>query len=465
MISIILAGGAGYRLWPLSRKYSPKFLLKFGNSKFSLLQQTFLRVKKFTDINKIFIVVNEEHKFLVKENIQDLDIDFPIENIIPEPELKNTLAAVTLACSIIKNKFGEEQIVGVFPSDHYIEDDKEFTDYVLTAKTLAKEHIILFGIKPNRPETEYGYILVDKVYYETKGKKAYFVKKFIEKPDLKKAKTIFHLNNVFWNGGIFIFTIRTFFSELKIYQKELFEKFEGLKDLSQLKKIYENISPVSIDKGLIEKTKKILVLPLEIFWDDLGSWLSIERVYKKDAQGNIILANKYIDMYSQNITVIGDKKLITSYGLKDLIIVDTEDVLFVANKNYLNSIKQIVEKVLKEPTLSDTALYHKTIMRPWGFYTILKQEKKYKIKLINIFPQKKISLQKHKRRTEQWFVVDGIAKIFYKEKIYYLKKGEIFKIEKNMPHKLENPSKKNILEIVEVSYGSYLGEDDIVRLE
>lgn len=465
MISIILAGGAGVRLWPVSRKYWPKFLLKFGNNKFSLLQQTFLRLKEFTEISKIFIVVNEEHKFLVKENIQDVDINFPVENIITEPELKNTLPALTLACNIIKDKFGENGIVGVFPSDHYIEDSKKFADYIKTAEQQAKDNIILLGIKPTRPETDYGYILAGEFYSKLNNKEFYKIKKFIEKPEYKKAEKLYKLKNSFWNGGIFVFSIKTFFSELKTYQKDLYNRFQQFKNHSQLRNLYKIIPSISIDKGLIEKTKKSLILPINIFWDDLGSWLSLERIYKKDSDGKIILADKYVDMDSKNITVVGNKRLIASCGLKDLVVVDTEDVLLVANKYYLNSIKQIVEKVSKMPIAIDTVFYHKTIPRPWGFYTILKQEKFYKIKLINLLPNKKISLQKHKRRKEQWFVVSGVAKIFYKNKIHYVKEGEVFKIDKNMPHKLENPSKKNILEIIEVSYGSYLGEDDIVRLE
>ncbi len=465
MISIILAGGAGIRLWPLSRKYWPKFLLKFGSSKFSLLQQTFLRIKEFTEINKIFIVVNEEHKFLVKENIQDLNVNFPLENIITEPELRNTLPAVTLACKVIKDRFGGNNVVGVFPSDHYIEDNKKFADYIITAEQQVKDNIILLGIKPTRPEQDYGYILAEKLYDRVNNKEFYSIKKFIEKPNYTKAKKLYKLNNIFWNVGIFIFSIETFFQELEVYQTDLFQKFQQFNIHKQLINLYENISSISIDKGLIEKTKKLLVLPINTFWDDLGSWLSLERIYEKDLDGKIILADKHIDMSSKNITVVAGKRLIVSCGLKDIVIVDTDDVLLVSHKSSLSFIKQIVEEISKIHSLKDSILYHKTISRPWGFYVILKQENGYKIKLINVLPQKKISLQKHKKRTEQWFVVSGVARIFYKNKICCVKKGDIFKIEKNTPHRLENPSKKNILEIIEVSYGSYLGEDDIIRLE
>jgi len=216
---------------------------------------------------------------------------------------------------------------------------------------------------------------------------------------------------------------------------------------------------VPIDKGLIEKTKNVVVIPLDIFWDDLGSWSSFERIYQKDEQGNIILA-KNVDVGSKDITVFGSKRLVATCGLENLIVVDTEDALLVLNKNFDQKVKDVVGKISDE-----TALYHKTTQRPWGFYTVLKQEKGYKVKLINVLPNKKLSLQKHKKRAEQWFVVKGVAKITRGKKILYLKQGETLRIEKNIPHRLENPSNKNILEIVEVAYGIYLGEDDIIRLE
>ena len=455
MISIILAGGAGTRLWPVSRKFWPKFLIKLPNEKYSLLQKTFLRIKKFTDIEKIFIVVNKEHKFLVKENIQDLNIKFPLENILCEPDIKNTLPAITYACSIIKERYPNE-IIGVFPSDHFIKEEKKFVSFVKKAKNVAKKGVIvLFGIKPTRVETGYGHIESDVSF----DKDSFRIKRFIEKPDFETAKNLTSLENVYWNSGIFIFSLKTFFEELKIYQPDIYKKFEDENFETKLEKIYSQLPSVPIDKGLIEKTKNVVVIPLDIFWDDLGSWSSFERIYQKDEQGNIILA-KNVDVGSKDITVFGDKRLIATCGLENLIIVDTEDALLVLNKNFDQKVKDVVGKISDE-----TALYHKTTQRPWGFYTVLKQEKGYKVKLINVLPNKKLSLQKHKKRAEQWFVVKGIAKITCGKKILYLKQGETLRIEKNIPHRLENPSNKNILEIVEVAYGSYLGEDDIIRLE
>lgn len=462
MISIILAGGAGTRLWPLSRKFWPKFLIKLPGQKYSLLQQTFLRVKRFTSQEKIFIVVNKEHKFLVKENIQDLKINFPLENIISEPDIKNTLPAITLCCRILKEKFSLDEVVGVFPSDHFIKNTEKFVNFIREAEKAAKKGpIVLFGIKPTRIEPGYGHIVLGgKWKVENVKCEVYEVEKFIEKPEFEVAKKLTKLNNVYWNSGIFVFSLKVFFEELKTYQPEIFNAFENENFYENLKKIYSGLPSIPIDKGLIEKSKNVLVIPINISWDDLGSWNSLERIYRKDQNGNIIFADN-IDIGSKNIIVFGNKRIITTAGLQNLIVVDTEDALLVINKNYDQEVKNIVEMASE----NEVVKYHKTTQRPWGFYTVLKEEKNYKVKLINVLPKKRLSLQKHKKRAEQWFVVSGVAKITCGKKVVYLKKGETLRIEKNTPHRLENPSKTQILEIVEVSYGSYLGEDDIIRLE
>ncbi|MCX7716284.1 MAG: mannose-1-phosphate guanylyltransferase/mannose-6-phosphate isomerase [Endomicrobia bacterium] len=478
MISIILAGGAGTRLWPLSRKFWPKFLLKLGNNKHSLLQQTFLRVNEITPTDKIFIVVNREHKFLVKENIQDIKINFPLENIIIEPDIKNTLPAITLACSVINQRYNEDEVVGIFPSDHIIKPQNKFNEYVVNAQKIAKiGKIVLFGITPYRIETGYGHI---KVGAEVKGEgsvfgvkclvaknknlgivKVYEVKEFIEKPQYELAKKLIKTDCVYWNSGIFVFNIRCFFEELKTYQHKIYQLFTSwdFKEES-LEKIYNKLHSISIDKGLIEKTKKLVLMPLKgILWDDLGSFNSLDRIYKKAKNQNIVLANS-VGIKSKNLTIVGNNRMIATCGLKDLIIVDTEDALLVVDKKYDQEVKTLVRKIKDE-----TILYHKTTQRPWGCYTVLKETKGYKVKIINVLPKKRLSLQKHLKRAEQWFVVSGIAKITFGNKVVYLKKGETLKIERNVPHRLENPSKTKILEIIEVAYGKYLAEDDIIRLE
>ncbi|MCX7956888.1 MAG: mannose-1-phosphate guanylyltransferase/mannose-6-phosphate isomerase [Endomicrobia bacterium] len=464
MISIILAGGSSSRLWPFSRKFWPKFLLKFNKEKYSLLQRTFLRVKRFTEIKDIYIVVNDEHKFLVKENIKELNVNFPLENIISEPDIKNTLPAVTLSCSLIREKYSDDQILCVFPADHIIEPENKFYRVIGIAEKLASiGFIVLLGIKPNRIEAGYGYIeFGEKICANKFFGDAYKVCRFIEKPSYEVAKNLIKKNNVCWNSGIFVFKASIFFEELSKFQKNLYKMFssKNLRCLN-LKKIYKKITPISIDKGLIEKTHNIVMLKTDdIFWDDMGSWSSMERLYKKNQYGNIILAENF-DMLSKNIVVISNtNRTIATCGLENLIIVDTEDALLVVNKKQEQKVKDIVNKIN-----GDVVLYHKTTQRPWGFYTILKQMRSYKVKIVNIYPTKSLNMQKHKKRIEQIFVVNGMAKVTVGQRVVILKKGQTLKIEKNVVHKLENPSKTKFLEIVELSYGNYLGEDDIVYLE
>jgi mannose-1-phosphate guanylyltransferase/mannose-6-phosphate isomerase len=462
MKTIILAGGAGTRLWPKSRKFWPKFLLKFAGDKHSLLQDTFLRLTNIVKKEDIYIVTNKEHKWLVKENIQDLGINFQESNLITEPEMMNTLPAIAVSAKYCLKNYGDE-VLGIFPSDHYVKEEKIFCKIIKQVSKLAQEgYIIIFGIKATRPETGYGYIEVDKKLEFVRNNLDIFrVKKFIEKPDIKKAKKLFLKKNVFWNSGMFMFKSSVILEEIKKFEPEIFSYINTWNgDLNKLGSIYKNFKNISIDKGVIEKTDKLVCVPLNIFWDDVGSWLALDRIYKKDINNNILIGDS-VDLESKNITVYGTNRLIATAGLKDLIIVDTEDALLVVSKNYTEKVKNLVE----QKNNSEIVKYHKTTTRPWGFYTVLEHKNGYKVKLIKVLPKKRLSLQKHQYRDEEWFVVYGIAKVVQGKKEVYLKTGEAIKILKNVAHRLENPSSKTDLEIIEISHGKYLGEDDIIRLE
>ncbi len=460
MKSIILAGGAGTRLWPKSRKFWPKFLLNFGDKK-SLLQKTYQRISKISDKKDIFFICNKEHKYLIKENILDLKVNFSEEYIITEPEIRNTLPAIGVGAKFCLQKYGDD-VLGIFPSDHYIKDEKKFLRTIKQAEKLAKEgFVVIFGIKPTRAETGYGYIKVSNSKLRIKEFFGYKVEKFIEKPDLTKAKKLLEQRNVYWNSGMFMFKSSVILEEIKKYEPQIYSLIEKWDcKIENLDNIYSEFPSISIDKSVIEKTDKLIFLPLNIFWDDVGSWAALERIYKKDKNQNVIIGEN-VDIDSRNISVFGDKRLIATAGLKDLIIVDTEDALLVVSKGYTEKVKFLVEKNHNSETIS----YHKTTLRPWGYYTVLEHKNGYKLKIIKVLPKKRLSLQKHQKRNEQWFVVFGRAKIILGNKNIFLNKGESITIPKNTNHRLENPSCDQELEIVEIAHGKYIGEDDIIRME
>lgn len=457
---IILCGGAGTRLWPKSRKFWPKFLLSFSD-RYTLLQRTFLRAKKIVSDKDVFFICNKEHKYLIKENIVDIQETFYEENLILEPQMKNTLPAIAVFAKFCLEKFGDE-VLCVLPSDHYVKKEKVFVDTLKYAGKIAQNgFIVIFGIKPTRIETGYGYIRTEDVRVKIRKFSTCKVKEFIEKPNFDIAKNLVNEKNIFWNSGMFVFKCSTILGEIKRYQPQMFKllnNWDG--NLEKLEFLYNNFESISIDKGVIEKTEKLVFLPLKIFWDDVGSWAALERVYQKDENNNVIIGRN-IDLESKNIVVYGSNRLIATAGLKDLVIIDTEDALLVVSKSYAEKVKSLVENNQRY----EEFLYHKTTPRPWGKYTVLEHKNGYKLKIINVLPGKRLSLQLHKKRDEQWFIVYGKAKVICGKKVLILRRGDSIVVKRNTPHRLENPSKKNILEIVEIAHGKYISESDIVRLD
>ncbi len=457
MIGVILAGGSGTRLWPQSRGCWPKFLLKF--SKHSLLQESILRLASFIPPEKILIITNAEHRFLVQEDAADLKIKLPNENIICEPSPKNTAPAIAVVSRYAFEKLGDEPMI-ICPSDHLIKDTAKFSKIVNSALPSAqKGYIVVFGISPTRPETGYGYIkFSDKVSQDIYG-----IEKFVEKPDFRAARDYLRRKNYFWNAGIFLFKPSVMLGELKRYLPELYTAVNSWSCApAGLKSVFKKIEPESIDYGVLEKTKKIAACKLDVAWDDLGDWNSMSRVYASDNAGNII-NGRVVDIGSANTTVIAGPRLIATVGLKNTIVVDTEDALLVCDKTRSQEVKTVVGKISKTGQ-TEELLYHKKVSRPWGDYTVLEKGKGYKVKIIHVLPGKKLSLQKHKRRSEHWLVVDGTAKIVKDKKFLILKKGQMVEIPSFTTHRLENISKK-LLKIIEISRGKYIGEDDIIRIQ
>lgn len=450
---IILAGGSGTRLWPLSRERYPKQFIKLKDSNTSLFQETFLRGMDLTSADDIYVVTNQNYKFLVMGEVEELGIAYNEDNILVEPEPKNTLPAIYAGVDEILKR--EEDSVIVFPSDHKIIKNKEFVDIIKSSEFMTKGGIVTFGINPDTPNTGYGYIAPGQ---EIEG--GYVVSEFKEKPDLDTAKEYIE-KGYLWNSGIFMFNARMFAEEVKLHQPEIYNSFENSNGIFEaFSKIEKGIS---VDYGIMEKTSNVSVVPISIGWNDLGSFDSFYDVYAKDENSNVVDdGNIMID--SKNNFILSEKgKMVASVGIEDLIVVDNRDALLICKREDSQKVKQVVEK-LKEKQ-DNRVIYNTTDYRPWGNYKILEEEKdSFKIKRIKVKQGKKLSYQLHHHRSEHWIVVKGMANITIDDEERLVTAGESIFIRPGQKHRLENPGKID-LEIIEVQMGPYLEEDDIIRFD
>ena len=453
---IILAGGGGTRLFPLSRACYPKQFLKIAGEK-SLLQQTverFLIVAKQEDI---VIVTNKDYIFHVQEDLHEIGAEKI--NVITEPTGKNTAPAIALAISYCKDYLNccEDEILFVSPADHLIKPAEKFAELLQQAEQVCidKNDIITIGVKPTKPETGYGYIQAAGKVADT----VFYVKSFKEKPDKVTAEKYLAEGNYYWNAGMFMFSISRMETELEQYVPEIAK-------ISQ--QGYENcinnfteMPDISIDYAVAEKSTHMSVMPMQdIYWNDIGSFDSIAEVLA-DKNGNGIYGD-VITADCQNTTILGSDRLISGIGLKDLIVVDTPDSLLITEKGKSQEVKKVVEKLKKEHRKE--AIENRTMYRPWGSYTILAEGEGYKVKRITIKPGAKLSLQMHYHRSEHWTVISGTGKLTLDDKVVIFKENESTYIPIAVKHRLENPGQIP-LSIIEVQNGRYLGEDDIVRFD
>lgn len=450
---IILAGGSGTRLWPLSRDRYPKQFIKLKGNRRSLFQETFNRSLLLANVDDIYVVTNEKYKFLVMGAVKELGYDYNEANILVEPKAKNTLPAIYAGVHEISKK-GNDSVV-VFPSDHMILKGEEFANIIKDSKELTKDSIITFGIKPDGPNTGYGYIAPGD-----KKLNGYQVKEFKEKPKYEVAVTYIDAG-YFWNAGIFMFNTELFIDEVKQHAENIYNAFEtsdGIKEA--FTKINENIS---IDYGIMEKSRNVSVAPVDIGWNDLGSFDSFYDVFDKDENNNIVDSENIV-IDSKNNYIYSEKgKLVSTVGVNDLIIVDNRDALLICKKDQSQKVKEIVE-TLKSRNDNRTE-YHVQDYRPWGNYKVLEEEKEsFKIKRIKVSQGKKLSYQMHHHRSEHWVVVKGMAKVTIDDIEKLVPAGESIFIKPGQKHRLENPGKIQ-LEIIEVQMGDYLEEDDIVRFD
>ena len=458
MYSIILAGGSGSRLWPLSRELYPKQLLNIQNKE-SLLQETFKRVLKITNSNNIVSVTNSKHFTNVKYQLSSMSNN-PI--VISEPEAKNTAPAIAVAVKYLldKNKKSEDEIVLVVPSDHKIKDTDKFIVSVTDGEKLAREgYLVTFGVKPTYPETGYGYIKISKEI-----ENGYIVDKFDEKPKTSTAVKYINSSTMYWNSGIFMFKLGVFMDELKTNAPDIFsvvDKFDFTSSDDIPYTLFERMPNISIDYALMEKSKNIAMAKLESDWLDVGSWKSIYDVSKKDIDNNVKIGH-VLDIDSKDSLMYSSSKLVATVGLEDTIIVETEDAVLACKKDRVQDVKQIFETLKQQH--DNTQMVHKTVYRPWGYYTVLAQGQGFLTKMIQVNPGQKLSVQSHNHRSEHWVVLNGTAKVVLEGKELILSPGHSVDIPVKAIHSLQNPY-KDIIQIIEVQKGDLLIEEDIIRYE
>ena len=455
MKAVILAGGSGTRLWPVSRYGLPKQFIKLNGAK-SLLAQTVERLAAVVPLKDIFVITNDDYRFQVQADLKSVSPDIE-RNIILEPVGRNTAPAIALVIKYCQEtlKCHKDEVIFICPSDHIIEPVEKFAAYARQAEVSAKAgNIVTFGIKPSRPETGYGYI---KRGSSLGSSGVFAVAKFAEKPDQKTAAKYVADGKYYWNSGMFSFTIAAMLAEFKAYAPIISRKMPLT--LAKMTADFKNMPAISIDYAVMEQSKRAAVLPIDILWSDVGSWDSLPEVIKPDAYGNVMVGD-ILALDTKKTIVMGEKRLIATIGLKDLIIIDTPDALLIAKRGQAQRVKEVVEK-LKDLKRKEV-VEHLTTYRPWGSYTILEEGQRYKIKRIVVKPGQKLSHQLHYHRSEHWIIVKGTAKVTIGKTTSLVHENESTYVPKSMGHRLENPGKVP-LEMIEVQNGEYVGEDDIVR--
>tara|TARA_B110000858_G_scaffold66259_1_gene76849 strand:- start:6953 stop:8368 length:1416 start_codon:yes stop_codon:yes gene_type:complete len=464
LIPVILAGGVGSRLWPVSRSMLPKQFIDFPNMQGSLFQNTLSRLDGVPSVEDPIVVCNNDHRFLVAEQLRQLGKEHC--NILLEPMGRNTAPAVALAalCALQDNA---DPLLLVLPADHVIQDQVALQQAIAQALQLAKQgKLVTFGIVPSVPETGYGYIEKGE---ELAGLDGYCVEQFVEKPDQQTAQGYLDSGNYFWNSGMFLFSSSSYLQELERHAPDIFEschqayaKLERGEDFQLIpESVFANCRSESIDYAVMEKTASAVVVPLEAGWNDLGAWDALWEVQAKDEQGNAksgdVLTFDVTDSYIQS-----QSRLVAVAGMRDVVVVETADAVLVTQRSEVQSVKHLVQQLQEHDR--EESMLHRLVHRPWGSYESLSSRPGYQVKHLIINAGASISLQLHHKRAEHWTALKGVALVTCDNKEFELQPNESTYIPVGSKHRLTNTSNEPV-EIIEVQIGDYLGEDDIVRFE
>lgn len=467
LIPTILCGGAGSRLWPVSRETHPKPFIRLADGQ-SLLQKAFLRGATLANVTEVITVTNRELFFKTEDEYREVNMAKVPTSYILEPFGRNTAPAIAAAAIHVAKSHGEDAILLVLPADHLIADQAAFAAAVAKAAELAQRgSLVTFGIEPDKPETGYGYIQAD-------GNR---VVRFVEKPSLEIAKTYVESGDYLWNSGMFCFSAGTMLRELGVYSPEVLSATQTCIAQSRVSEgvgkgaaftqtdlnpdTFAKVPDISIDYAVMEKSKVVAVVPCQIGWSDIGSWDAVGALSAPDAQGNRIQGEAMVHDSNDNFVQSSDR-MVGVVGVNNLIIIDTPDALLVADRSRAQDVKHIYAGLKARG--HETYKLHRTVHRPWGTYTVLEEGAAFKIKRIMVKPGATLSLQMHHHRSEHWIVVHGMAKVVNGEKEFLLDTNESTYIPAGHKHRLENPGVIDLV-MIEVQSGEYLGEDDIVRFQ
>ncbi|HEX4893551.1 MAG TPA: mannose-1-phosphate guanylyltransferase/mannose-6-phosphate isomerase [Hyphomicrobiaceae bacterium] len=464
---VILSGGSGTRLWPLSRSMYPKQFISFFNGKEpSFLGATLRRLSPEAGFKEPILLCNNDHRFLVKEELERAHMESG--SIFLEPVARNTAPAIAVAAMAVARE-NPSGILVVMPSDHVIRQEAQFIEAVLRAAKVAETgRLVLFGIQPSGPHTGYGYIRQGAPLVGGDAG-AYAVDAFFEKPNQATAESYVAAGNYFWNSGIFVLGARTFLDELQKLEPAIYEAAKaalaGVKeDLGFLRldrDAFAQAPNISIDYAVMEKTRLAAMLPVDVGWSDVGSWSSLWDIAPHDENGNYVNGDAVLED-STNLFVHSERSLVSTIGVKDLVIVDTPDALLVADKSRSQDVSRVVAKLRRSNRKEQEQ--HLRNYRPWGFFETLNIGPRFQVKLLHVKPGGKLSMQMHHHRSEHWIVVQGTAKVVIGDAEKLVRENESVYIFATQWHRLENPGKVPV-EIIEVQIGSYLGEDDILRTD